>query len=553
MPAWTNLFPAGTLPGRRSDHTFVYDSVHDLGILFGGRNGSSFFRDAFSLSLTGSAYWTRLHTVPQGAPGRLLHKAAYDPLRKQLLVFGGYSYDDGWLNDTWALGLSGAPVWSRPDLASALHPVPRSDHVLISDPPADRLVLFGGRDLNNFYNDTWTFDLATGNWLPLGPAGIPPTPREAMAGAFDPLRDRLLVFGGWNGGAPLSELWSLSLGGTPTWTMLTPLGSPPQARYAHSMVYDSVRDRMLVFGGFDGFSDFNNVWALNLSGTPTWELLTPAGSPPNPLRGHDAIYDPIRDRMLVFGGYDGGLHNWVYALALATPAWSALSPTGGPPKPRDFSFSIYDPTLDRLLMFGGNDGSIAFEDTWALNWNQVPTPTLLSFADERTAPGAVTLTWFTPDGTGQRANAYRRSGGMDWQLLRTLESDASGRIVLEDRIAAGGRYAYRLGIPGAGGETFTEEHWVQVPGAIEFGLAGVWPNPSPGHLQVTFRLGDTRPASLDLLDVRGRRVLHRDLANFGPGLHTVELDRQDDLAAGVYVLRLSQGNRTERRKIAVVP
>jgi hypothetical protein len=124
--------------------------------------------------------------------------------------------------------------------------------------------------------------------------------------------------------------------------------------------------------------------------------------------------------------------------------------------------------------------------------------------------------------------------------------------VVEDRIAPGGHYAYRLGIPGASGEAFTEEHWVQVPGTIEFGLAGAWPNPSQGRLQVTFRLPDARPAALDLLDVRGRIVLHRDVTSFGPGQHSVDLDRQGDLAPGVYVIRLSQADRAERRKIAII-
>jgi hypothetical protein len=50
-------------------------------------------------------------------------------------------------------------------------PSPRSDHVLVADPPADRMIFFGGRDLNNFYNDLWQFDLPSGQWSPLVAAG----------------------------------------------------------------------------------------------------------------------------------------------------------------------------------------------------------------------------------------------------------------------------------------------------------------------------------------------------------------------------------------------
>jgi hypothetical protein len=71
-------------------------------------------------------------------------------------------------------------------------------------------------------------------------------------------------------------------------------------------------------------------------------------------------------------------------------------------------------------------------------------------------------------------------------------------------------------------------------------------------MQVTFRLPDARPAALDLLDVRGRRVLHRDVTALGAGEHVVSLESERTLASGVYVIRLSQGEKTERRKIAIV-
>ena len=46
----------------------------------------------------------------------------------------------------------------------------------------------------------------------------------------------------------------------------------------HSAIYDPVRDRMVVFGGSAvRASNFNDVWALSLAGTPAWTQLTPIG------------------------------------------------------------------------------------------------------------------------------------------------------------------------------------------------------------------------------------------------------------------------------------
>ena len=75
----------------------------------------------------------------------------------------------------------------------------------------------------------------------------------------------MLVFGG-NTGALQNDVWALSLAGTPEWTQLIPSGTLPIARAWHTAIYDSARDRMLVFGGSDYWSSYrNDVWVLEWS------------------------------------------------------------------------------------------------------------------------------------------------------------------------------------------------------------------------------------------------------------------------------------------------
>ena len=57
----------------------------------------------------------------------------------------------------------------------------------------------------------------------------------------------------------------------------------------------------IVIGGDGGFF-LNDVWALSLA-NPAWTTLTPSGTPPHGRMSHSAVYDAIRDRMIVFGGY----------------------------------------------------------------------------------------------------------------------------------------------------------------------------------------------------------------------------------------------------------
>src|SRR5207245_666067 len=202
----------------------------------------------------------------------------------------------------------------------------------IYDPVRDRMVVFSGND-SSYRNDVWTLSMAgSPSWSALAPEGNPPSARYQHSTVYAPVRDRMVVVGGYDGDN-LNDVWALSLAGSLAWTALAPAGSPPSARYSPTAFYDPVRDRMLVFGGYDSVYH-NDAWALSLAGSPAWSPLAPAGSPPARYR-HTAIYDPVRDRMLVFGGSDSLYRNDVWTLSLAgSSAWNALAAAGTPPSPR---------------------------------------------------------------------------------------------------------------------------------------------------------------------------------------------------------------------------
>jgi hypothetical protein len=71
-------------------------------------------------------------------------------------------------------------------------------------------------------------------------------------------------------------------------------------------------------------------------------------------------------------------------------------------------------------------------------------------------------------------------------------------------------------------------------------------------LRVWCSLPQAAPARLELLDIVGRRVLSREVGDLGAGRHQIELRSGSRLAAGVYVLRLTQGGRSVTAKAVVV-
>jgi len=140
-----------------------------------------------------------------------------------------------------------------------------------------------------------------------------------------------------------------------------------------------------------------------------------------------------------------------------------------------------------------------------------------------------------------------------WSPFTRVTSDASGRLIVEDgAVRAGARYGYRLVQRYGANASILAQTWVTVPLEDELSLAGARPNPSSGDVQLAFTLRDGSPATLELLDITGRRVASRRLESLGPGAHVERFDEAARLPAGIYTARLAQGGRAVTTHVTLV-
>lgn len=313
-PVWIPESPAGVSPPGRFSHSAVYDPIGRRILVVGGAWVGNMDVHALSVDPGATKTWTLLTTAGTPPPYRYGHAAVYDAGNRALIVFGGNS-GGTIVEDVWRLTLpeTGTPTWSPVTVSGDIAGDGRSGVVAGYDPAGARMIVFGGSDENDdAFNDVWSLSLpAAGSpaWSPLAPSGPGPSVRSGAAGAWDSIRSRLIVWGGWDNGG-LTDTWALELpaGGTPSWNPVALSTAAPPWRYRHASAYDAVNRRLLVFGGNLGGAslDANNVnemWALSLpdSGPSAWTLLAPSGTAPSVRWGSAAA--AAGGDCYVIGGY----------------------------------------------------------------------------------------------------------------------------------------------------------------------------------------------------------------------------------------------------------
>jgi N-acetylneuraminic acid mutarotase len=215
---------------------------------------------------------------------------------------------------------------------------------------------------------TTTELVQSGAWTRLGPTGNMPAARRGHSMAYDAAGRRIVLFGGWNGKDDYSDTWAYDPA-TNTWTDLKPAGMIPSARHDHALVYDPDRERLILFGGTSANTTFvgmNDTWTYDLRAN-TWEKLSPTGDLPVGRSVHSMTYDPGSKRMILFGGSAQGDYladTWAYDPG--ADSWEQLSRTGDSPPGQCAGSLVYDEGLGQILLFGGWDGTY-LADTWVYN------------------------------------------------------------------------------------------------------------------------------------------------------------------------------------------
>lgn len=348
---WSRL--AGTMPPARTGALLAHDRVRKRTVLFGGEPLRT---DTWTLDATG---W-RSEAPASSPPARTDARFFFDPRSGQAVLFGGRA-GAAYLSDSWVWdGTWRERTTSAMGSASALSVVAR--HAA-----RDRVVLLGGRDATTLDARTWTWE--GDGWASIDPEPTPPA-RSLAHAVHDPARGEVLLFGGIDGGTAVASTWVWN----GRWQARSS-GAQPSARFFASLVYDAARQEIVLFGGQTGTGarPSDAMWRWNGA---QWTAGPSGAGAPEPRTGPSMIYDTERREVILFGGLGpGGQRDETWRWN--GTAWSLVDLPLRPPG-RYLATFIHDPVRHTSLLFGGvGAGNSELSDSWLWNgstWTQVQTP-----------------------------------------------------------------------------------------------------------------------------------------------------------------------------------
>jgi photosystem II stability/assembly factor-like uncharacterized protein len=347
-------------------------------------------------------------------------------------------------------------------------------------------------------------------------AGIP-----VSAIGIAPNNDAIRLVGLRNG-----RVFSTTTGASP----LADVTGPLPARFVTRFAFDPVTPTTayVTYAGF-GLPAGQHIWkSTDITNPAAW---TPAGAgiPDVPVNG--ITIDPMNPSNL-YAATDIG----VYASTDGGANWSPFMT--GMPVVAGFEIRIHP--VHRVLRVATHGRGI-YER--ALD---APVATQLSLVGSEFVDGRARLTWFSSDGAGEQVRLYRRFVPGEFQPVAMLTVGGEGMVEYEDAdLIPGQSYEYEVGVFDQGRERRLGRVWLDVPAGRVLALRAAAGR--SGELRLALQLPTSEPASLELVDVTGRRVSEQPLAGLAAGDHEVVVG--GDVRPGLYWARVHQAGKVVTAKV----
>jgi hypothetical protein len=271
---------------------------------------------------------------------RTWHQMVHDPLRDRVVVFGGGLCTQGMRNDTFEWD---GKRWTYRQAEVA--PERRIFHQMVYDPANEGvLLLYGGvtdHYNNNRWNDQWLWDGQSWHDITVP---VMPSQRFAHSMAADPVRKKVVLFGGWASlsGPTFDDTWEWD---GKAWTQLSPPASPA-GRGGAGLNYCGATGRMLLFGGGSPVQSWiDTTWEWD---GLTWQQFS--GPTPSPRHLAGMCETPWNGHVFLHGGGFALNDTWDWD----GTSWTQLFPAHRPMSREGLQIAPIVSTQQVVLYGGGS-------------------------------------------------------------------------------------------------------------------------------------------------------------------------------------------------------
>jgi hypothetical protein len=379
--SWFEQIPAAT-PTARYSHAMAFDSRRNVVVLFGGIAGigpSDQTNDTYELV---DGVWVKrapLHSPPSWFGGQSL---AYDSVRGETFLCGSWVWDGtDWTerqsNNPPGCGimafdskrgrmvmvLSGSgssETWESDgvnwtQMSPVNNPTASINDGIAYDSTRGVIVLISRTSTT----ETWEWDGI--DWTLRSTAG--PSPRFLPSVVYDTVAERVVLYGGQGG--PLGyfdDTWEWD-GATGTWSQRNSFTTP--SRRIAAMTFDGARGVSVLFGGDGPAGLLDDTWEWN-SLTGTWTNSIPSTSPPT----GQVAYDSNKQEIVLAGRgirtETPMLQTWVYGV---DGLWQRRYPSQNPSAS---AFGLtYDSIRKVIVLFGVENSGTAHTWEWdGMEWTE---------------------------------------------------------------------------------------------------------------------------------------------------------------------------------------